>query len=101
MILTIALTQFVFLSLGILTVNVLLKAGGYAQNIASSFPEFSVWMATQSLWLFALPLAWVALTALCLHFAKGRGGEITAKITGVALILAIFAAYFYAAFLLF
>ncbi len=70
MILSIALTQFVFLSLGILSVNVLLKAAGYAANVAETFPAFSVWMATQSLWLFTLPLGWVAFAGFCLHIGK-------------------------------
>ena len=101
MILSIALTQFVFISLGMLSVNVLLKAAGYAANVAETFPSFSVWMATQSLWLFALPLAWVAFAGFCLHFGKAPLSEMTARVTGAALAVAIFAAYFAAAFLLF
>jgi hypothetical protein len=101
MILSIALTQFVFISLGMLSVNVLLKAAGYAANVAETFPGFSVWMATQSLWLFALPLAWVAFAGFCLHFWKGPLSEMTARATGAALAVAIFAAYFTAALLLF
>ncbi|MEI8292825.1 MAG: hypothetical protein WCG66_02425 [bacterium] len=100
MILSIALTQFVFISLGILSVNVLLKAGGYASNVADTFPAFSVWMATRSLWLFTLPLAWVAFAALCQHLRKGIFSEFSARVTGVVLIAAVFAAYFTAAFLL-
>jgi hypothetical protein len=100
MILPIALTQFVFISLGMLSVNVLLKAAGYAANVAETFPAFSVWMATQSLWLFALPLAWVAFAALCQHIGRGLFSESTARVTGVLLAAAVFAAYFTAAFLL-
>jgi len=100
MILTIALTQFVFISLGILSVNVLLKAGGFAANVADTFPAFSVWMATQSLWLFAMPLAWVAFAGLCQHLGRGLFSEMAARAAGVALAVAIFAAYFTAAFLL-
>ena len=100
MILSIALTQFVFLSLGILSVNVLLKAAGYAANVAETFPAFSVWMATQSLWLFTLPLGWVAFAGLCLHIGKEPFSEMATRVTGVALAVAIFAAYFTAAFLL-
>lgn len=100
MILSIALTQFVFISLGMLSVNVLLKAAGYAANVAETFPAFSVWMATRSLWLFILPLAWVAFAGLCLHIGRGRFTEMAAQVSGVALAVAIFAAYFTAAFLL-
>ncbi|MFM8830065.1 MAG: hypothetical protein ACKOHM_03520 [Spartobacteria bacterium] len=101
MILSIALTQFVFISLGILSVNVLLKAGGYAANVAERFPAFPVWMATHGLWLFALPLAWVAFAGFCLHFGRGPLPQILARTTGVVLAMAIFAAYFTAAYLLF
>ena len=45
--------------------NVLLKAGGFAENVATSFPAFSVWMARDGAWLFALPMLWVALALLC------------------------------------
>jgi len=100
MILSIALTQFIFISLGMLSVNVLLKAAGYASNVAETFPAFSVWMATQSLWLFALPLVWVAFAGLCLHGGKGSLPQMAVRLTGVGLAVAIFAAYFTAAFLL-
>lgn len=100
MILSIALIQFVFLSLGILSVNVLLKAAGYAANVAETFPAFSVWMATQSLWLFTLPLGWVAFAGLCQHIGKEPFSEMAARVTGVVLAVAIFAAYFTAALLL-
>jgi hypothetical protein len=100
MILSIAITQFVFISLGILSVNVLLKAAGYAANVAETFPPFSVWMATQSLWLFTLPFVWVAFAGLSLHIGKAPFSEMAARVTGVALAVAIFAAYFSAAFLL-
>ena len=59
MILTIGLTQCVFVSLGILTLNVLLKAGGYAANVASSFPPLGVHSADgvdhfcRFVWLFS------------------------------------------------
>ena len=100
MILSLALTQFVFVSLGILTVNVLLKAGGYAGNVAATFPPLSVWMATHGPWFFAVPLAWVAFAALCLHFRSGLFTETTARFTGIVLTGALFAVYFYASFLL-
>ena len=83
--------------------NSLLHAAAipHAANVAERFPAFSVWMATQSLWLFALPLAWVAFAGFCLHFGKGPLTEMMARITGVTLAVAIFAAYLTAAFLLF
>jgi hypothetical protein len=101
MILSIGLTQFVFVSLGLLTVNVLLKAGGYADNVESSFPAFSVWMARDGAWLFVLPMAWVAIAMLCEHMIKGTLADKAVRFTGVLVAIAIFVAYFFGAFLLF
>jgi hypothetical protein len=101
MILTIGLTQFVFISLGLLSVNVLLKAGGFAQNVEATFPAFSVWMARDGAWLFVLPMIWVALALFCEQAIRGTLAEKLARATGLAMATAIFAAYFYAATLLF
>ena len=101
MILTIGLTQFVFISLGLLTVNVLLKAGGFAANVESSFPAFSVWMARDGAWLFILPMLWVALALFVEQAIRGTKAEKMARASGVFIAIAIFAAYFYASSLLF
>lgn len=101
MILTIGLTQFVFVSLGLLTVNVLLKAGGFAQNVEATFPAFSVWMGRDGAWLFVLPMLWVAVALLCEQAIRGTLAEKIARATGVIVAVAIFAAYFYASALLF
>jgi len=101
MILTIGLTQFVFVSLGLLTVNVLLKAGGFAQNVEDTFPGFSVWMARDGAWLFILPMLWVAVALFCEQAIRGTVAEKLARASGVLVAIAIFAAYFYASALLF
>ena len=101
MILTIGLTQFVFVSLGLLTVNVLLKAGGFAQNVEDTFPGFSVWMARDGAWLFILPMLWVAVALFCEQAIRGTVAEKFARASGVLVAIAIFAAYFYASALLF
>jgi hypothetical protein len=101
MILTIGLTQFVFVSLGLLTVNVLLKAGGFAQNVEDTFPGFSVWMARDGAWLFILPLLWVAVALFCEQAIRGTAAEKFARASSVMVAIAIFVAYFYASALLF
>ena len=101
MILTIGLTQFVFVSIGLLTVNVLLKAGGFAQNVEDTFPGFSVWMARDGAWLFILPMLWVAVALFCEQAIRGTIAEKLARASGVLVAIAIFAAYFYASALLF
>ncbi len=101
MILSLGLTQFVFVSLGLLSVNVLLKASGFADNVEGSFPAFSVWMARDGAWLFVLPMAWVAAALFFEQAIRGTFTEKIAGASGVAVAIGIFFSYGYAAFLLF
>ncbi|MFZ4776538.1 MAG: hypothetical protein ACOYM3_14295 [Terrimicrobiaceae bacterium] len=101
MILSIASTQFVFLALGMLALNVLLKAGGYAPNVAGSFPQLAITLAHQGLWLFCVPLAWVAFATACTHWKNAILNEQTARVTGVSIAVAIFILYSYAGSLFF
>ncbi len=101
MILSIAGTQFVFLALGMLAVNVLLKAGGYAPNVASSFPPLAITLAHHSLWLFCLPLLWIGFASACAHFRNAVFNDTTARASGILLAAAIFVAYTYAGSLFF
>lgn len=101
MIISIASTQFVFLALGMLALNVLLKAGGYAANVAGTFPPLALILAHQGLWLFCVPLAWVCFATACLHWNRSVLNETTARVTGVALAAAIFLLYSYAGSLFF
>jgi len=100
MILTIAFTQFVFVSLGMLAIRVLLKAGGYAQNVEGMFPPFAVWISHNGFLLFLVPLLWAAFASLCLHVRRAPLVESTARVTGIAGLAGIFAVYFAAAWLL-
>ncbi len=101
MILSIASTQFVFLALGMLALNVLLKAGGYAPNVAGSFPPLAITLAHQGLWLFCVPLAWVAFATACTHWKTAILNEQIARVTGVSIAVAIFILYSYAGSLFF
>lgn len=101
MILSIASTQFVFLALGMLALNVLLKAGGYAANVAGTFPPLALTLAHQGLWLFCVPLAWVAFATACAHFKNAVFTEPLARVTGIAIAAVIFLVYVYAGSLFF
>jgi hypothetical protein len=96
MIISIASTQFVFLALGMLALNVLLKAGGYAPNVAGTFPPLALTLAHQGLWLFCVPLAWLAFATACTSLKNAVFNEKTAQATGVAIAAAIFVLYVYA-----
>lgn len=101
MIISIASTQFVFLALGMLALNVLLKAGGYAANVAATFPPLALTLAHQGLWLFCVPIAWVCFATACVRWNNAVLNEKTARGTGVALAAAIFLLYSYAGSLFF
>ncbi len=101
MIISIASTQFVFLALGMLALNVLLKSGGYAANVAGSFPPLALTLAHQGLWLFCVPLAWIAFAAACTHWSNPLLNEKTARAAGVLIAAAIFVVYVYAGSLFF
>jgi hypothetical protein len=58
-------------------------------------------MARDGAWIFVLPMLWVAMALLCEQAIRGTLAEKFARATGVIMSVAIFAAYFYAAFLLF
>lgn len=96
MIISIASTQFVFLALGMLALNVLLKAGGYAPNVAGTFPPLALTLAHQGLWLFCVPLLWIAFATACTHLKNAILNDRLARATGVAIAAAIFVVYVYA-----
>lgn len=96
MIISIASTQFVFLALGMLALNVLLKAGGYAPNVAGTFPPLALALAHQGLWLFCVPLVWLAFATACTSLKNAVMNERTAQATGVVIAAAIFILYVYA-----
>ena len=97
MIISIAATQFVFVSLGILALNVLLKAGGYAPNVAAKFPDLAVQLGRHGVWMFVVPLAWVAFASLC----ERHGKPAVARVAGVIVAAVLFILYTYAASLCF
>jgi len=101
MIVSIASTQFVFLALGMLAMNVLLKAGGYAPNVAGTFPPLAITLAHQGLWMFCVPIAWVAFATMCVQFKSAVLNEMTARATGVVIAVAIFVTFVYAGSLFF
>jgi len=100
-IISIASTQFVFLALGMLALNVLLKASGYAANVAGTFPPLALTLAHQGLWLFCLPVAWVCFATACLRWNNAILNESSARVTGVTIAAAIFLLYSYAGSLFF
>lgn len=100
MILTFAFTQFVFVSLGILAVKVLLKAGGFQPDVAHMFPPLAVWLSAHALWLFVVPLGWTAVAMFCDRIgSKAATGFVRAS--GITVCAAIPGLFLYTAWTLF
>lgn len=98
MIPTFAFTQFVFVSLGILAVKVLLKSNGFQPQVAHMFPQFAVWLSANALLLFVIPLAWTAL-AMFLDRIGSKAAVI--RVSGIAVCLGLVGLFLYTARLLF
>ncbi len=87
---TIALTQFVFLSLCLMALNIVVKTTHEPTPLAQ-------FLARDGWWLFVIPVAWIALDAM----AGAVGGEAFRKVSrglGVLLAAAILCVYGYAIF---
>jgi len=82
MIRVLALTQFAFLTLGIVALKILVHA-----NTATSayYQSLNRW----SLWLFAVPLVWVGFASICVAYGKTILPRV-AQITGVLLAILCF-----------
>lgn len=84
MIRVLALTQFAFLTLGIVALKILVQANGAIRT--SSYLQF---LNQWALWLFAVPLIWVAFASLCVAYGNSILPRI-AQATGVALAILCF-----------
>jgi len=86
MITVLSLTQFAFLSLGIMALKILLHA---TSNPAPP-PPFAAFLNHYAVWLFALPVLWVAYASACVRINRGVLSAGVARVVGVMLAVAIF-----------
>src|SRR5882757_2178144 len=94
MVAVIGITQFVFLSLGVMALNILIKVGTAKP---SEHPPLALFLAHNGLWLFLVPLAWVILAALFTQTNKPALVAIC-RVSGILLAAAILVAYGYVIF---
>jgi len=92
----IALTQFVFISLGTMAVNILVKVGSHKTVIGQSSETLAGFLANNGIWLLLIPIAWTAFAHGCSLLRKGYLTTKVAHPIGIALTAAIFAVYGYA-----
>jgi len=85
MIRVLALTQFAFLSLGIVALKIMIHA-----NANSSVSAYLQALNQWALWLFAVPLIWVAFASACTRIDKLPLSLGVARVTGVILAIASF-----------
>ncbi len=83
MIRVLALTQFAFLALGIVAFKIMVHAD---TTVPPSLESLNQW----SLWLFAIPLVWVAFASLCGHLEKAPLSSAVARVIGVIVAVLCF-----------
>ena len=93
---TIALTQFVFLALGSMGVTVLLKASGYPIGSLKDYPQLSLFLVQNSVWLLLIPIFWSAYAYASLKIERGLVASKIAIPVGIVLTTFIFATYAFA-----
>lgn len=94
----IALTQFVFIALGTLTINILIKAEGYPYGDLSTYPRLSVFLANNGIWLLIIPIVWAALAVAIDALRKPLAARALNSL-GTCVTTAIFLVYAAAVFL--
>ncbi|CAN5735184.1 hypothetical protein BH09VER1_BH09VER1_39770 [soil metagenome] len=92
MITVIGITQFVFLSLGIMAMNILVKVGN---SKPQDHPPLSLFLYQYGLWLFLIPVAWILLAGLFVR-PKSRLSYNLLGGLGIALAAAILGVFGYA-----
>jgi len=92
----IALTQFVFISLGTMAVNILAKIDSHQTVIGQNASSLNGFLANNGIWLLLIPIVWTAFAHGCSLLRKGH---LTTKVVhpiGIALTVVIFLLYGYA-----
>jgi hypothetical protein len=92
----IALTQFVFLALGSMGVTVLLKASGYPIGSPKDYPQLSLFLMENSVWLLLIPIFWSAYAYAGMTIERGIVSSKVAIAVGIALTALIFVVYAFA-----
>jgi hypothetical protein len=92
----IALTQFVFLALGSMGVTVLLKASGYPIGSLKDYPQLSLFLMQNSVWLLLIPIFWSAYAYAGVKIERGIVSSKVAIAVGIAITALIFVVYAFA-----
>lgn len=85
MVRVLALTQFAFLTLGIVSLKIMVHA-----NPSISTSSYLQMLNGVALWLFGIPLVWIAFASACSHIDKGVLSPRVAQVLGVILAVLCF-----------
>lgn len=94
----IALTQFVFIALGTMAVNILAKIASDETVMGQSATTLRGFLANHGVWLLMIPVAWTVFAHASALVGKGYFRTRIAHPIGIALIVGIFVVYGYAIF---
>ncbi|MDD5268376.1 MAG: hypothetical protein PHO08_14815 [Methylococcales bacterium] len=86
MITVISLTQFAFLSLGIMALKILI----HASSVPVEPNSFTAFLDYYGLLLYALPVLWIAYATACVRIDRGALSANAARVVGVIISAAIF-----------
>jgi len=85
MVRVLVLTQFAFLALGIISLKIMLQANGRLA-VSPYLQALNHWV----LYLFAVPLVWLAFASICGHVEKIPLTSRVARVIGVLVAIACF-----------
>ena len=88
---TIGLTQFVFLSLCMMALNIIVK-------VTHAPSDFASFLAYRGWWLFIIPVIWLIFDALSAVWGRGIFRKDVSRVIGVLLAASILVVYGYAIF---
>jgi len=91
----IALTQFVFIALGTLAVNLLVKTEQSVIVVGRSGHSLATFLAAQGIWLMLIPVLFTFYALACQGVKRGFFSEKVARPVGIAMNVIIFAVYAY------
>ncbi len=96
MALVIALTQFAFIALGTLALNILVKTSGNSAYLGTASGGLAGFLVTSGVWLLLVPVVWLLLAALLRRLGRPDAGAGIIQAVGIAVSALIFVVYTYA-----
>lgn len=91
----IALTQFVFIALGTMAINILVKLSSHNTVIGQDSSSLAGFLANNGIWFFLIPIFWTAFAHLSNLLQKHYFTTKVAHPIGIAISVGLFLMYTY------